>query len=257
MLRKYSNSRSLSDNMKLGVLTAFTAGMVNVAAWILFFSFVSNVTGHYAILAEEIATGKWFQVLVVLLWILLYMGGAFLSNFVVIHGRNKYSFFSHALPLVIELLILFGVGFYGTFYYSETLIETEVLTALLLFSMGLQNGLTASISNFSVKTTHLTGLTTDLGIHLSMVTKKVYRKNKAVRNKIKLMVAIAGAYLGGGVLSGALTLHFEFKVFFLICLAILFILLYDVTKVYFTLRYIKYQRNKVLKISKEEDVRVQ
>jgi uncharacterized membrane protein YoaK (UPF0700 family) len=243
--------------MKLGVLTAFTAGMVNVAAWILFFSFASNVTGHYAILAEEIATGKWFQVLVVLLWILLYMGGSFLSNFVVIHGRNKYSFISHAFPLVLEMLILFGVGFYGTYYYSETLIETEVLTALLLFSMGLQNGLTASISNFSVKTTHLTGLTTDLGIHLSMITKSIYRKNQAVRNKIKLMVAIAGAYLGGGVLAGSLTLYFEFKVFFLICLAILFILLYDVTKVYFTLRYIKYQRKRIQRISKDEDVRVQ
>lgn len=257
MLRRYSNSRSLADNLKLGVFTAFTAGMVNVAAWILFFSFVSNVTGHFAILAEEIASGKWFQVLVVLLWILLYMGGSFVSNFVVIHGRNKYSFFSHAFPLVLELLILFAVGFYGTFYYSETLIETEVLTALLLLSMGLQNGLTASISNFSVKTTHLTGLMTDLGIHLSMITKNNYRKNQSVRNKIKLMVAIAGAYLGGGVLSGAITLYFEFKVFFLICIALLFILLYDGTKIYFTMRYVKYQRHKMQRISKEEDVNAQ
>ena len=37
--------------MKLGAMTAFSAGMVNVASLILFFSFTSNVTCHYAILA--------------------------------------------------------------------------------------------------------------------------------------------------------------------------------------------------------------
>lgn len=257
MLRKYSNSRSLLDNMKLGVLTAFTAGMVNVASLILFFSFTSNVTGHFAILAEEVAAGKWFQVVVVLLWILLYMFGAFVANFIVIHGRSRNSFFSHAAPLLIEMVILLGVGFYGVMFYSETLIETEILTALLLFAMGIQNGLTASISNFSVKTTHLTGLTTDLGIHLSLITKRSYRRNPVVQNKIKLMVAIAGAYLTGGIVAGSITLFFQFKVFFYICVTILFIIFYDMTRIYFTKKYIRYQRKKIHKMHRGEDIRVQ
>ena len=257
MLRKYSNSRSLADNMKLGVLTAFTAGMVNVASLILFFSFTSNVTGHYAILAEEIAAGKWFQVVVVIFWILLYMFGAFTSNFIVIHGRNRHSFLSHALPLGIEMAVLLAVGFYGTNYYEETLIETEILTAMLLFSMGIQNGLTASISNFAVKTTHLTGLTTDLGIHFSLVTKRSYRKNKAVINKIKLMSAIAVAYLTGGVIAGSITIFFQFKVFFYICVTILFIIFYDVTKMYFTIQLVQRERRRIHKMHRDEDIRVQ
>lgn len=61
MLRKFSNSRTLSDNIKLGSLTAFSAGMVNVVSVMLFFAFTSNVTGHYAVLAEEIAKGNWYQ----------------------------------------------------------------------------------------------------------------------------------------------------------------------------------------------------
>jgi uncharacterized membrane protein YoaK (UPF0700 family) len=60
-----------------------------------------------------------------------------------------------------KLCLLF-VGIYGQFYYQKTLEETEYLVALMLFATGLQNGLTASISNFSIKTTHLTGTTTDL-----------------------------------------------------------------------------------------------
>ena len=257
MLRKYSNSRSLADNMKLGILTAFTAGMVNVASLVLFFSFTSNVTGHYAILAEEIAAGKWFQVIVVVSWIMLYMFGAFVSNFIVIHGRGKQAFLSHVLPLLIEMICLLSVGFYGLNYYQETLIETEILTALLLFSMGIQNGLTASISNFAVKTTHLTGLTTDLGIHMSLITKRSYRKNKNVRSKIKLMVAIATSYLTGGVIAGSITLFFQFKVFFYICATIVFIIIYDLTKMYFSFKFIKQERKRIHKMHRGEDIRVQ
>jgi uncharacterized membrane protein YoaK (UPF0700 family) len=242
MLKKYSHTRSLSDNIKLGVLTAFSAGMVNVSSWVLFFAFTSNITGHYAILAEEIASGKWFQVVVVLIWILLYMGGSFLSNFIIIHGRHKYSYFSHAAPLILEFICLFAVGFYGTYYYEETLLETEYLVATLLLAMGLQNGLTASISNFAVKTTHLTGLTTDLGIHISLLTKRQHRNNPEIWNKLKLLSSIMFSYVMGAVLAGLLVLTYEFQVFFYVCGTIVFIIFYDLWKVYLLLGYFKIKR---------------
>ena len=232
MLRKFSNTRSLSDNLKLGTLTAFTAGMVNVASLVLFFSFTSNITGHFAILADEISNGKWFQVLIVLMWISLYFGGSFLSNLIVINATRKNAYLSHAIPLILEILCFVGVGLYGNYFYKETLMETEILVAILLFSMGLQNGLTASISNFAVKTTHLTGLTTDLAIHISMMTKKKFRKSGAVRDKIKLLSAIAGSYLAGGIVAGSLTHYFQFKVFFYISVAMICVLIYDFSKAY-------------------------
>jgi uncharacterized membrane protein YoaK (UPF0700 family) len=257
MLRKYNSSRSLGDNIKLGVITAFTAGMVNVASFILFFSFTSNVTGYFAILAEEISSGKWFQVTVVIGWIFLYMLGSFTSNFIVISMKSKYSYLSHVLPLVFELIIFIIVGVYGTYYYSETLLETEVLTSLLLFSMGLQNGLTASITNFSVKTTHLTGLATDLGIHLSMIMIPLYRNKQEVRNKIKLMCSIALSYLTGGIIAGSITLYFEFKVFFFIGLSIIFMICYDFFHLLFIRKHSRVNKYKSTNIPKSEDVDVQ
>ncbi len=176
MLRNYSNSRTLGDNIRLGTLTAFTAGTINIASLLIFLSFTSNVTGHYAILAAEISKGNWSQVAVMASWIFLFFFGSFLSNFIVINFNKKSKYFAHAMPLVLEILCLFGVGVYGQLYYQKTLEETEVLVAIMLFATGLQNGLTASISNFSVKTTHLTGTTTDLGILVSMFTQKKYRK---------------------------------------------------------------------------------
>ena len=58
MLRIFSNSRTFTDNLKLGVFTAIIAGMVNVASVVLFYSFTSNLTGHFAIFAQEIAIIK-------------------------------------------------------------------------------------------------------------------------------------------------------------------------------------------------------
>lgn len=232
MLRRYSNSRTFQDNLKLGVFTAIVAGMVNVASLILFYSFTSNLTGHFAILAQEIADGKWFQMLVVLFWILLFFAGSFLSNNLIINSSRKNAFVSHSVPMVLEILCFVFVGIYGQLFYTETLTQTEILVSVLLFSMGLQNGLTASISNFQVKTTHLTGLTTDLAIHLSMLTKKKYRQNIQVVEKTKLMAAIMGSYLLGGIVSGLIIHYVQFQVFYFISAAMLGVLTYDFVKTY-------------------------
>lgn len=246
MLRKYSNTRSFADNLKLGVLTAFTAGMVNVASLILFFSFTSNITGHYAIFAEEVAKGNWFQVIIVFLWIFLFFAGSFFSNYLVINGSKSKSYLTHSIPLILEILCLLTVGVYGQFFYQETLMETEMLVALLLFSMGLQNGLTASISNFAVKTTHLTGLTTDLAVHLSMITQKKYREKPEIRQKIKLLSAIASSYLTGGIIAGSITYYFQFTVFYYISVAMVFIILYDFSKIYINVSMYKRRKSKAM-----------
>jgi uncharacterized membrane protein YoaK (UPF0700 family) len=234
MLRKYSNSRTFGDNIKLGTLTAFIAGMVNVSSLVLFFSFTSNVTGHYAILAEEISKGKWFQVAVVFCWIFLFFAGSFLSNTIIMNGQKRNTFLFHSIPIILEMICFIVVGVYGHFVYSETLFETEFLVAILLFAMGLQNGLTASISNFVIKTTHLTGLTTDLAIHLSMLTKKKYRENREIREKFTLLLSIAMSYLGGGILAGSIILKFEFLVFFFVAALMSVILVYDLSQLYVT-----------------------
>jgi uncharacterized membrane protein YoaK (UPF0700 family) len=233
MLRKFSNSRTLDDNIKLGSLTAFSSGMVNVASVIIFFAFTSNVTGHFAILAEEIAKGHWHQAAVVFGWIFLFFFGNFVSNFIVINVKNN-TYLAHALPLTLEILCLLTVGIYGQYFYQESLRETEFLVGIMLFAMGLQNGLTASISNFAVKTTHLTGLTTDLGILASMFTKKEFRNNPKLMSKAKLLVYIASSYLIGGIVSGFLYLQIEFRVFFVVSVFLVFIIIYDYSKIKMT-----------------------
>ncbi|GHE23529.1 YoaK family protein [Sphingobacterium griseoflavum] len=231
MLRKYSNHRTQSDNVKLGALTAFSAGMVNVASVTVFFAFTSNVTGYYAVFAQELSKGNWYQGAVVLLWISLFFTGSFLSNLVIVQGRGRWSqYISHAIPVVLEFLSILFVGLYLDFFYTNSLQETEFLVAALLFAMGLQNGLTASISNSVVKTTHLTGLTTDLAILVSMFSKRQNRQNKALVDKFHLLLTIMTAYVCGGVFAGIGYLYLENGTFYLTCLILLVIALYDFYK---------------------------
>lgn len=236
MLRRYSNSRTLKDDIRLGVLTAFSAGMVNIASLLIFFAFASNVTGHYAILAAEIVKGNWYQVGVVFGWIFLFFLGSFTSNLVVIHGNHRNAYLSHATPLILEILCLLAVGVYGEYYYAETLTESEIMVAIMLYAMGLQNGLTATISNSKVKTTHLTGTTTDLGMLYSMFTKKEYRENKEIRDKATLLTSIAIAYLSGAVSAGFVYMHIGFKMFYLVCGFLVVVISYD----FYKLRLVQY-----------------
>lgn len=228
MLRKFSEFRSYSDNLRLGSITAFSAGMVNVISVIAFFAFTSNVTGHYAILAQEISKGNWYQAAVVLLWVSLFLGGSFVSNLIIIHSSSLLGrYLSHAIPISIEILCLLSVGLYMQHYYTQTLQETEMLVGIMLFAMGIQNGLTASISNFSVKTTHLTGLTTDLGILFSMFTKKKYRNDINLVKRAQLLIIIASMYMLGGVISGYLYINIGYRTFYIVCCVLVGIILYD------------------------------
>jgi uncharacterized membrane protein YoaK (UPF0700 family) len=231
MLRKYSNHRTHSDNIKLGSLTAFSSGMINVISVIVFFAFTSNVTGHYAVLAQEISKGNWFQAAIVLLWILLFFLGSFTSNFLIIHG-NEYigRYWAHAIPVILEIICLFTVGIFLQHFYTESLQETEFLVALLLFAMGLQNGLTASISNSTIKTTHLTGLTTDLAIIISMLTKRSFRDDVALIQKGQLLTSILVSYILGGIITGLFYNYVQNNTFYIVCIVLLIIILYDYYK---------------------------
>lgn len=245
MLRKFSNNRTLKDNIQLGSLSAFSAGMVNVTSVIVFFAFTSNVTGHYAILAEEISKGNWYQASVVFAWIFMFFIGNFISNIIVINLNQKNSHLAHSAPLILEILCLLSIGIYGQFYYRETLSETEIMVGIMLFAMGLQNGLTASISNFSVKSTHLTGLTTDVGILTAMFTKKQYRNNKLLRGKLSVLLAIAASYISGGIIAGLIYFKVKFLVFFAVSAVIGIIILYDYYKLKVT-KFIRVKRRKYI-----------
>ncbi len=231
MLRKLKEERSLKDNLLLASSTAFVAGMTNVAGVIAFLSFTSNITGHVAMLAQKIVNKEHHDVMVYALWLLMFLLGAFTANFITKSYSKKGNYRAHAVPVFLEVIVLFVVAVYGHNFYTETQTERELIIGAMLFSMGLQNGLVSTISGGLVKTTHLTGLFTDLGGELSEYLHTEKGKRSAVKQRLAIRFTILSFYLAGGIIGGIMFEAYDFRIFYFIPLILLTILYYDISEV--------------------------
>ncbi|MNL40439.1 hypothetical protein D3C87_1627850 [compost metagenome] len=159
----------------------------------------------------------------------LFIAGAFISSLIVsLIGRNQQ--FSYVIPILIELVILFIVALTG-YRYDGSLAIRELYAGSLLFVMGMQNSLVSMISGSVVRTTHLTGTFTDLGIELAQVIQKGNRSNTVLSSRIKLRLAIIVFFLFGAVLGAYLFSQFHFQAFLLPVAVLLYALLYDVFRI--------------------------
>ena len=228
-LLQTSTRRTHDADLGLGASTAVVAGFVNVCSVMLFFAFSANVTGHAATLSEELVKANWYQAWVVLAWMAMFLLGAFVANLSVSRVGARNVVLGHGAPLLLQSLVLAAVGHYGQRHYQETLWETELLVGLLLLSMGLQNGTVASVSNSVVRTTHLTGLFTDLGMELSLLLRRAGRQDERLRFRFTLHASILVAYLLGGVLGGLLCRHWGFGALYLACGILLGVFARDLT----------------------------
>ncbi|MCM5530646.1 YoaK family protein [Parasegetibacter sp. NRK P23] len=199
MFRHQGKARTFRHNLRIASLLSFVAGMVNVAGFLAIGRLTTNVTGHFAFLIDEVFRLEFWAGLVYFLYIFFFFLGSFVSNFLIeIVSRRDLSF-AFAVPASIEAMLLLFIGIWGD---AEPL-NANVIAFSLLFSMGLQNSLVTTISNSSVRTTHLTGLFTDLGIELSQL---FFYKSTDQRHKllisIKLRLTIISFFFLGGVAGG-------------------------------------------------------
>jgi len=228
MLREEPGQRSLKKNLLLASSTASVAGMTNVVGVMAFLSFVSNITGHVATLAGKITEQNLAEVYTVLYWLFMFFFGAFISNFIVKSLDYKSAYFAHATPIVLEIIILLGVAVYGNDVYNGSEIQRETITGAVLFCMGLQNGLVSRISGGLIKTSHLTGLITDLGGELSDLLHPQVENTRVLREKIYIRLTVLAFFIIGGILGGYLFNLMGIATFFVIPLVLLTILLYDI-----------------------------
>jgi len=106
----------------------------------------------------------------------------------------------YSIPVLIECSILLAVGIFGQPLITH---HPDILAYALLFAMGIQNSLVTSISNSVVRTTHLTGLFTDLGIELSQLFFYVQAEQKIkLLTSVQLRLTIIGCFFAGGIVGG-------------------------------------------------------
>ncbi|HWJ26840.1 MAG TPA: YoaK family protein [Flavisolibacter sp.] len=228
MFRHRGKSRTLIHNLKLASLLSFVAGIVNVSGLFAVQRLTTNVTGHFAFSADEMAKKNFTQGIIYLLFILAFLLGAFISNLLVEIISKINERFVNSIPVGIEIFILTFVAL-----LSPTTIHTNAneVACLLLFAMGLQNALVTSLSNSVVRTTHLTGLFTDLGIELSQLFfYKKQEQRKKLTSSIKLRLTIIFFFFLGGVTGGFGYLLMGIKILLLTVATLWSALIYDSVK---------------------------
>ena len=106
--------------------------------------------------------------------------------------------------------------------------------------MGLQNSLVTTISNATIRTTHFTGLFTDLGIELSQLFFYNQKEQKAkLYSSIKLRMTIITFFFIGGLLGGILYSTLKLYVLSIAAIVLIIGIVYDQLK----LRLMMQKRN--------------
>ena len=229
MFRHKGKRRTFSHNLRLASSLSLIAGIVNIAGVLSVATLTTNVTGHFAFFAEEIALKNYSKAVTIIIYIFFFLIGAFTSNFIVEIASFKKPRIAHAFPMLLEVLILAFVGLSQNF-------NPNYIAYLLLFAMGLQNALVTNISQSVVRTTHLTGLFTDLGIELSQLFfyKKETELKRLTRN-ISLRLSIITFFFIGCVSGGLLYQTFELKILVFAAVILIIALFLDNIKVYYQL----------------------
>ncbi len=228
MFRHQGKTRTLSHNLKIASLLSFVAGIVNVAGFFAVRQLTTNVTGHFAFFVDEVFKLNFWSGLVYFLYTFFFFFGSFISSLLIEIISRKNEQYIYIVPASIECLILFMIGLWGQGFIQ---VNPNTITFSLLFAMGLQNSLVTTISSASVRTTHLTGLFTDLGIELSQLFfyKAKEQKHKLI-SSIKLRFTIISFFFLGGIVGGITYSMIELRTLIFAAVTLVIGLIYDSTK---------------------------
>ena len=229
MFRHRGKTRSYHHNLQIASLLSFIAGIVNVVGFLAIQKLTTNVTGHFAYFMEEVIRLQFWQGFVYFLYILFFFMGSFVSNLMIESISRRSERYMYAAPVMLECIILVLIGSWSMPAINS---HPDLLAFGLLFAMGLQNSLVTTISKANVRTTHLTGLFTDLGIELSQLFFfKTAENKKQLKASIRLRLTIILFFFTGGVIGGLAYPGMGIR--FLIAAALLLFLglLYDSIKI--------------------------
>jgi uncharacterized membrane protein YoaK (UPF0700 family) len=234
MLRHTGARRSFIHNLRLAVLLCLNAGFINAAGFLAFAVLTTNLTGHAALLAVYVSMGKGRAARMVGLWLFLFLAGAFTcSTYIRKTGAQRP--WAYSAPILAIIVVLLFVLYYGK-GFDGSLVETEYFAGSLLFVMGMQNALVSMVSGSVVRTTHLTGMFTDLGIDLSEALMKRRAVDMILKRRIYLRLSIIVFFLVGGIGGGFLFTLYGYHAFWVPVALLSIALVYDYARVFFMRR---------------------
>lgn len=197
--------RTQRGNRYLGLLLAAVAGALNAGGYLAVRQYTSHVTGTVSSVADNMVLGHWALVVDGVVGVLAFLLGAMTCAVLVNFARRRHLRSEYAIALLLEASLILLFGLMGARLAHNEALFIPATVALLCFIMGLQNAVITKLSSAVIRTTHMTGIVTDLGIELG----KLMYFNRAAdageqvladRDRLKVLGGLLACFLAGGVL---------------------------------------------------------
>lgn len=247
MLSHEGSERRFSHNAKLAISLSAIAGAINATGFMVIGSYTSHVTGLASRFGDELVLGQFETSMQAILLMVFFLLGAITAGAIVFAvqnlGRSRF-----ALAFLLEAAVLTAFVYLAMTHPHPMGKVLLFMTGLLCFAMGLQNALVTNISGAVIRTTHLTGVVTDLGIEISRLVVLFRRTFKAhpfsevvaifgehgvlhpELHKAWLHLSIILSFLAGAVVGPLLFINYSYHSMFAPVAALLTLVVFDLTR---------------------------
>lgn len=214
MFRHEGPSRSHRANEILAASLALIAGYVNAVGFTLLGAFTSHVTGNVGRFGDDVARADISAAIFAAVLVATFFAGS-IATTLILSVRRRRTAFGYGIVLVVEavLLVAFAISPFPPRDLSTARL-VDAHAAMLCAAMGLQNAMVTRLSGAVVRTTHLTGVITDLGIEIGRWARWIFRgRDKRIDRPVPeqgiLLVTIAVGFTGGTVGGAAAALAWD------------------------------------------------
>jgi len=198
--------RSDLANVRLGCVLAGIAGATNAGGFLAVGQYTSHMSGILSSIADHLVLGQLALAGASLTFVLAFLCGSMTTAWMVNWSQRRQMRSAFARPLFVEAFLLLGFGVFGSAINAYAGLFVPLTVLLLCFIMGLQNAVITKVSHAEIRTTHVTGLLTDLGIEIGKMSyyngSDFPKKVVANRRKLKIHAQLIGSFFGGA-LAGA------------------------------------------------------
>ena len=202
MLIRQGDARDSRLDRKLAFALAWVAGGLNAAAFHEVGFFSANMTGNVSALSSLLAMGQWRQALGYLAIVLSFIIGSLVSTLAIGSGLRRGIGTIYARVILVEAALLAALGLARMALDRSA--GVPMLIIGLAFLMGQQNAIVTHISNARVRTTHVSGMATDIGIGLARMLDILRGKagpadRGEITTRLSLHTGTVLSFLLGGV----------------------------------------------------------
>ena len=191
-----AHHRSPPTDNALSCIFAFTAGAINSGGFLAIGQYTSHMTGILASISDNLILGATNSALWAAVAITIFCTGAAFSAYLINRLRAKFWGRQFAGLILLEALLILAFGMVGR-VGSGTDVSFGVLAGLLCFIMGLQNATITKITRARMRTTHVTGILTDIGIRIGNgQTKPNHHLSSLFVLRLVFLMFFAGGLIG-------------------------------------------------------------